>query len=159
MEIREMVEKDNQAMERIIKQSLESFSLNISGTAYFDPQLGRLAQFYQQQPNAKYWVVVNEHEEVMGGVGIAPFDQEKNICELQKLYIIPEAQGRGLSKKLITVALNFAKKHYTFCYLETMDKLQIANQLYSRFGFKQLDKPMEASEHNACDTWYIKELS
>ena len=53
MEIREMVEKDNQAMERIIKQSLESFSLNISGTAYFDPQLGRLAQFYQQQPNAK----------------------------------------------------------------------------------------------------------
>ncbi|MGN8646771.1 GNAT family N-acetyltransferase [Gracilibacillus sp. HCP3S3_G5_1] len=159
MEIREMIEKDNQAMERIIKQSLESFSLNIPGTAYFDPQLGRLAQFYKQQPHAKYWVIVNNHDEVLGGVGIGPFDQEKDICELQKLYIVPEAQGKGLSKKLLTVALDFAKQHYTHCYLETMDKLQIANSLYRKFGFRKLEKPLEASEHNACDSWYIRELS
>ncbi|MED3727710.1 GNAT family N-acetyltransferase [Priestia filamentosa] len=159
MQIREMKEKDNQRMEQIIKRSLESFDLNIPGTAYFDPQLSSLSQYYQKQPNAKYWVAVNDQDEVIGGVGIAPFGQKKGICELQKLYISPEAQGKGLSKELMKVALVFAKEHYTCCYLETFKELQVANFLYIKFDFRQLEKPLEESEHNACDAWYIKELS
>lgn len=158
MHIRAIKEKDNKSMEQIIKRSLESFDLNIPGTAYFDPQLGNLAQFYEQQPNAKYWVVVNEQDEVVGGVGIAPFGMELEICELQKLYIKPEAQGMGLSKKLMKVALDFAKKHYTYCYLETLKKLETANLLYNKLGFQLLEKPLDGSEHNAMDAWYIKEL-
>ena len=34
MRIREIKEKDNQTIEKIIKRSLESFNLNIPGTAY-----------------------------------------------------------------------------------------------------------------------------
>jgi putative acetyltransferase len=98
MHIREIEERDNQTMEQIIKRSLESVDLNIPGTAYFDPQLSNLAQFYKEQSNAKYWVAVNEQDEVVGGVGIALYNKEKGICELQKLYITPASQGRGLSK-------------------------------------------------------------
>ncbi|WP_068673527.1 GNAT family N-acetyltransferase [Oceanobacillus sp. Castelsardo] len=159
MYIREIEEKDNQTMEHIIKRSLESFELNIPGTAYFDPELSRLAQFYKNQANANYWVVVNEQDEVVGGVGIAPFGQKEGICELQKLYITPEAQGKGLSKELMKVALNFAKEHYSYCYLETLEKLKTANLLYSKLGFKQLEKPLDGSEHGAMDSWYIKELT
>ncbi|PAV28142.1 GNAT family N-acetyltransferase [Virgibacillus profundi] len=158
MQIREITDKDNKTMEQIIKRSLESFGLNIPGTAYFDPQLGSLAQFYKQQTNAKYWVVVNEQDEVFGGVGIAPFGLKTEICELQKLYITPETQGMGLSRILMKVALDFAKEHYTYCYLETLNKLQTANLLYTKLGFQQLDKPLDGSEHNAMDAWYIKEL-
>lgn len=159
LQIREIEEKDNQTMEQIIKRSLESFNLNIPGTAYFDPQLSSLAQFYKQQSNAKYWVAVNEQDEVVGGVGIAPFGQKTGICELQKLYITPEAQGMGLSKELMKVALDFAKEHYTHCYLETLKKLQAANLLYIKLGFQQLERALDGSEHNAMDAWYIKELS
>ncbi|MCM3538249.1 GNAT family N-acetyltransferase [Priestia endophytica] len=159
MQIREMKEKDNQRMERIIKRSLESFELNIPGTAYFDPQLSSLSHYYQQQQNAKYWVAVNAQDEVIGGVGIAPFGQKKEVCELQKLYISPEAQGKGLSKELMKVALDFAKEHYTCCYLETFKELQAANFLYVKFDFRQLEKPLDETEHNACDAWYIKDLS
>lgn len=159
MQIREIEEKDNQTMEQIIKRSLESFNLNIPGTAYFDPQLSSLAQFYKQQSNAKYWVAVNEQDEVVGGVGIAPFGQKTGICELQKLYIIPEAQGMGLSKELMKVALDFAEEHYTHCYLETLKKLQAANLLYTKLGFQQFERALDGSEHNAMDAWYIKELS
>ncbi|WP_455675438.1 GNAT family N-acetyltransferase [Pradoshia sp.] len=158
MKIREINEKDNQRMEQIIKRSLESFELNIPGTAYFDPQLGSLAQFYQQQPHAKYWVVVNEQDEAVGGVGIAPFGLKTDVAELQKLYMAPEAQGLGLSRELMQTALDFAKKHYTYCYLETMKKLEVANLLYAKFGFRPLDKPLEGSEHGTMDAWYIKEL-
>ena len=85
MQIREIKEKDNKEIEQIIKRSLESFDLDIQGTAYFDPQLARLAQFYMQQSNANYWVVVNEHDEVAGGVGIAPFGLYKDCL----LYTSP----------------------------------------------------------------------
>ena len=158
MKIRTIAEKDNQKIELIIKRSLESFKLNIPGTAYFDPQLGNLAQFYKNLTNANYWVIVNENDEVVGGIGIAPFGQNTGICELQKLYITPEAQGLGLSRKLMEIALEFAKQHYTYCYLETLKKLEIANLLYSKLGFEQLEKPLDGSEHGAMDTWYIKKL-
>lgn len=158
MQIREMEERDNQTMEQIIKRSLESYNLDIPGTAYFDPQLSNLAQFYKGQLNAKYWVAVNELDEVVGGVGIAPFGEKTGVCELQKLYIRPEAQGMGLSKELMKVALDFAKEHYTYCYLETMKKLQTANLLYGKLGFQQLNKPIEGSDHNVMDAWYLKEL-
>lgn len=158
MRIREIEEKDNQAMEQIIKRSLESFALDIPGTAYFDPQLGELAQFYKRQSHANYWVVVDNQDKVVGGVGIGPFGQKQGVCELQKLYVAPEAQRLGLAKELMKVALDFATKHYTYCYLETMQKLEAANHLYSKLGFCQLDKGLDESEHNACDTWYIKEL-
>ncbi|WP_419887719.1 GNAT family N-acetyltransferase [Neobacillus niacini] len=158
MRIREMEERDNQTMEQIIKRALESFNLNIPGTAYFDPQLSNLAQFYKEQPNAKYWVAMNEQDEVVGGVGIAPFGQKTGVCELQKLYITPEAQGKGLSKELMKVALDFAKEHYTHCYLETMKILQTANLLYTKLGFQQLERPLDGSEHSTMDAWYIKEL-
>jgi len=159
MRIREITKKDNQAIEAIVKESLESHGLNIPGTAYFDPQLGKLAEFYETQPNAKYWVAVDEHDEVVGGAGIGPFDQSKGICELQKLYIKPEAQGKGLSKELMKRALDFAAKHYRFCYLETFKELETANYLYAKFGFQELEKALEGTEHSACDAWYIKELT
>ncbi|GAB3796634.1 GNAT family N-acetyltransferase [Virgibacillus kimchii] len=158
MQIRQIEEKDNKTMEQIIKRSLESFGLDIPGTAYFDPQLGSLAQYYREQPNANYWVVVNEQNEVAGGVGIAPFGEEPGVCELQKLYISPEYQGRGLAKELMKTALDFAQEHYTYCYLETMEKLQAANQLYVRLGFQELEKPLEGSEHSTMDTWFIKKI-
>ncbi|WP_042222246.1 GNAT family N-acetyltransferase [Oceanobacillus manasiensis] len=158
MIIREIEAKDNQRMEHIIKRSLESFDLDIPGTAYYDPQLASLAQFYQQQTKANYWVAVNEQDVVVGGVGIGPYSQTADVCELQKLYIAPEAQGIGLSRKLMDVALTYAKEHYSYCYLETLDKLEVANSLYNKLGFELLDKALEGSDHDAMDAWYIKKL-
>ena len=37
--------------------------------------------------------------EVVGGIGIAPFNKHDDVCELQKLYLIPKIQGLGLSKE------------------------------------------------------------
>ncbi|WP_025785691.1 GNAT family N-acetyltransferase [Sporosarcina sp. D27] len=159
MRIREMEAKDNRDMEQIIKVSLESVGLDIPGTAYYDPQLGELAQFYSLQQKAKYWVVVDEKENVVGGVGIAPYNQKKRICELQKLYIAPVAQGLGVSKGLMGTALEFAEEHYKFCYLETSKKMSVANQLYRKLGFELLEGPLEGSEHGAMDAWYLKKLT
>lgn len=47
--------------------------------------------------------------DVVGGIGIAPFDDTNHICELQKLYLNDRTKGLGLGKKLIETALMYAK--------------------------------------------------
>lgn len=158
MQIREIQVSDNQAIAQIIKTSLESFGLDIPGTAYYDPQLNELAQFYMEEENACYWVAVGDNDKVVGGVGIASYNAELGICELQKLYVASEAQGKGISKQLMSTALEFAAQYYTKCYLETSTKLEVASQLYVKFGFELLARSLEGSEHGAMDAWYLKGL-
>lgn len=155
--IREMTAEDNAIVRDIIKDSLKSLGLAIPGTAYFDPQLNHLYQYYNSLKNAEYWVIEQEGK-VVGGIGIAPFNEHDCTCELQKLYLIPEVQGLGLSKKLMEKALSFASKHYEKCYLETMRDLETACILYEKFGFTLLQRPLEGSDHSTMDAWYLKGL-
>lgn len=155
--IREITEADNTYIKQIIQSSLESFGLDIPGTAYFDPQLDELHAYYEELLHAKYWVAEVEGK-VVGGIGIAPFDERSKICELQKFYVSPEAQGLGIGKKLMETALDFAAKYYSQCYLETHHKLEVASILYEKYGFTLLTEPIPGSEHSAMDRWYIKNL-
>lgn len=158
MIIREMKKEDNAIVKEIIQNSLESLGLAIPGTAYFDPQLNDLHQYYSNLEHANYWVV-ELREEVVGGIGIAPFNKNDKICELQKLYVRTNAQGLGVGKKLMETALSFASEHYNECYLETTKELKAACVLYKKFGFTLLQEPLPGSEHSAMDAWYLKQLT
>ncbi|MEE3897239.1 GNAT family N-acetyltransferase [Priestia megaterium] len=158
MIIREIKKEDNAKVKEIIQNSLKSLGLAIPGTAYFDPQLNDLHQYYTNLKHANYWVVEIEGE-VVGGIGIGPFNEHDNVCELQKLYLTPKTQGLGLAKKLMETALSFASKHYAKCYLETQHELKAACKLYEKFEFTLLPEPLLGSEHSAMNAWYIKELN
>ncbi|MFP3920036.1 GNAT family N-acetyltransferase [Lysinibacillus telephonicus] len=157
MIIREIKKEDNAKVKEIIQDSLKSLGLAVPGSAYFDPQLNDLHQYYNNLKHANYWVVELDGE-VVGGIGIAPFSEQYKVCELQKLYLSPKAQGLGLSKKLMETALSFASKHYEKCYLETKHELKTACILYKKFGFALLQEPLPGSEHSAMDAWYLKDL-
>jgi putative acetyltransferase len=158
MIIREIKKEDNAKVKKIIQDSLKSLGLAIPGTAYFDPQLNDLHQYYTNLKHANYWVVEMEGE-VVGGIGIAPFNEQDKVCELQKLYLSPKTQGLGFAKKLMETALSFASKHYTKCYLETQHELKTACILYEKFGFTLLHEPLSGSDHSAMNAWYIKDLN
>lgn len=155
--IRPIQPKDNPIIHKIIQTSLESFNLDIPGSAYFDPELGQLSTYYEARDNAEYWIA-EKNNAILGGVGIAPFSEDGMICELQKLYLLESAQGKGISKLLMDQALAFASHYYKSCYLETMSKLEIACILYEKYGFQLLEQPIEGSDHSAMDRWYIKSL-
>ncbi|WP_440898768.1 GNAT family N-acetyltransferase [Bacillus cereus] len=155
MIIREMKKEDNAKVKEIIQDSLKSLGLALPGTAYFAPQLNDLHQYYNNLEHANYWVVEMEGE-VVGGIGIAPFNEHDKVCELQRLYLIPKAQGLGFSKKLMETALSFASKQYDKCYLETMHELKTACILYEKFGFILLNEPLPGFEHATMNAWYIK---
>ncbi|MHC5248318.1 GNAT family N-acetyltransferase [Enterococcus sp. LJL90] len=156
MKLREIQPADNLHIKNLIQHSLKQRQMDLPGTAYFDPYLAQLYEFYQQEAFGTYWVIPYQ-KEIIAGVGIGSFPYP-NTCELQKLYVRDDFQGQGLAKLLMNTALTFARQHYTECYLETHSKLTEACQLYEAFGFKRLSAPLIETEHTRMNRWYLKKL-
>ena len=74
--IRPLQAKDNAVIAQIIRDVSKEFGLAPeSGFAVADPILDDLFAVYSQ-PNAQYWVVVDENDSVFGGGGISPLKGE-----------------------------------------------------------------------------------
>lgn len=155
--VRLIEEKDNARMGEIIQKSLEDANLAIVGSAYYDPQIHTLSAYYAKRPKENYWVV-EVNGRVAGGVGIGQFEERQGLCELQKLYVDSAYRKQGLSHLLMDIALDYARKHYATCYLETFASLDVAIKLYEKYGFNHLDEPYPETEHGACDVWMEKIL-
>jgi len=128
------------------------------GTAYEDKATDQLYETYQKE-KAIYFVLEYQNK-VVGGAGIAQLDNfDGNVCELQKMYFLPEARGKGLGSKMISICLEKAKEFgFESCYLETLPYMKDAVKLYKKNGFKNLEKPMGNTCHYSCDVWMIKDL-
>lgn len=155
--IRELEEKDNKKIENVIRTCLIEFGANHDGTAWSDPNLGNFSEIYNTEGN-KYWVALDENDEVIGGVGIGKLDGIEDVCELQKMYCLIDARGTGVSHKLMDIALDYAKKYYSRCYLETLSNMIGAQKFYEKYGFVRIEEPIVKTEHFACDVRYIKNL-
>ena len=155
--IREITEKDNKEIENIIRSCLIEFGGNHEGTAWTDPNLGRFSEIYNT-PENKYWVAEDTSGKLLGGVGIGKIAELPEVCELQKMYCLHETRGTGISHKLMDMALEYAKKYYSKCYLETLSNMIAAQRFYEKYGFVKVDELIVKTEHFACDVRYIKDL-
>ena len=155
--IREIQQKDNKQVENVIRTCLIEFGANHEGTAWADPDLCRFSEIYNTEGN-KYWVIEDENGIILGGVGIGNLEGTDKICELQKMYCLPQIRGTGLSHKLMDVALNYAKQYYKKCYLETLPNMIGSQKFYEKYGFVRIYEPVIKTDHFACDVLYIKDL-
>ena len=111
--IREIEAKDNPKIAKAIRSVLIEMGVPKVGTAYEDKALDCMTETYNEQ-NKAYFVVENGND-ILGGAGIAPLDNyEGNVCELQKMYFMPEARGKGLGSEMMQRCLDFAKASW-FC--------------------------------------------
>lgn len=156
--IREVKPKDNKQIAEVIRGVLVEFGVPKVGTAYEDKATDEMFENFDK-PTSIYYVIEHKNK-IVGGAGIAQLDNfEGNTCELQKMYFLPIARGKGLGSKLISTCLQKAKKlGFDNCYLETMPYMEAARALYKKNGFKSLDKPMGNTGHYSCNVWMIKEL-
>lgn len=155
--IREIEEKDNKKIEEVIRKCLIEFGANHEGTAWTDPNLGNFSKIYNSEGN-KYWVAEDSTGKIIGGVGIGSLDNTIGLCELQKMYCLPEARGKNISHELMKTALSYAQKYYDKCYLETLENMIAAQKFYEKYKFKRIYEPIVATTHFACDVRYIKDL-
>ncbi|QMU63874.1 MAG: GNAT family N-acetyltransferase [Flavobacteriaceae bacterium] len=156
--IREIKLEDNRQIAAVIRQVLIEMGVPKVGTAYEDTSLDDMFEAYTID-RAAYFVIVH-NDTIIGGCGIAQLDDfGSNTCELQKMYFLPEARGKGLGAKMIAICLTKAKDFgFEQCYLETMPYMKAAQKLYKKNGFAFIDGPMGNTGHYSCNVWMIKQL-
>jgi putative acetyltransferase len=157
--IREIQKQDNQQIAIVIRQVLIEHDVPKVGTAYADPQLDFMFETYQQTKSI-YFVVENDGK-IIGGAGVSQLENsDENTCELQKMYFLEEARGKGIGFAMMEKCLAKASEFgYEKCYLETMPNMHDAQKLYTKVGFEYLCSPMGNTGHSSCPVWMIRELN
>ena len=158
MTIRKIQKQDNQQIAAVIRKVLTELNVPKVGTAYADPQLDFMFETYNEARSV-YFVIENEGE-ILGGAGVKQLEnEEKNICELQKMYVLSDARNLGLGAKLIENCLQKAVEfEFESCYLETMPYMEDAQKLYKKVGFDYIFSPLGNTGHTSCPVWMLKKL-
>lgn len=110
-----------------------------------------------QRRRTSYFVAVSAGE-LVGGAGIAPLaGADPLTCELQRMYLRPDARKRGIGARLLAECLAAARQFlFVRCYLETIARMQPALAFYGRNGFEELPAPLGRTGHHHNDRWMVR---
>jgi len=158
LEIRKIEAGDDSGLAAIIRQTLKEFKADKPGTVYYDESTDHLSDLFMEENSVYYVAFLNGN--LVGGAGIYPTQGlPPDTLELVKMYLLPEARGLGLGKKLILKCIETAKGNgFKRIYLETMAELEKAVSTYVRLGFETLNAPLGNSGHHSCEIWMVKEI-
>jgi putative acetyltransferase len=145
---------------------MPEFGADGPGFAIHDPEVDDMFGAYQGA-RSSYWVVVegagSGQERVVGGGGFAALEgapANDRICELRKMYFLPELRGLGLGQEILDRCLAGAgKAGYRRMYLETLESMGRARVLYERNGFERLPKALGHTGHHGCNSFYVRALA
>ena len=156
--IRPIAPADDATMASIIRAVMPEFGAVGAGFAINDPEVDWMSKAYGE-PRSSYFVVVHGGA-VKGGGGIAPLaGGDSGLCELRKMYFLPELRGLGAGTTLMARCLEAARGFaFRQCYLETLRGMDAAMRLYERNGFRRIDRAMGATGHGGCNTFYLLDL-
>ena len=158
-EIRPMRRADNRALDVVIRGILEQeFAETPEEIDAMLPECSDLYAHYGRARSAYF--VLEGPDGIVGGAGIAPLARAwSSTCELQKMYFLPEARGRGLGSRMLERCLSFAREQgYVRCYLDTRTSMTRAIALYQKHGFRREKRPRGKTGHTICDQFYSREL-
>ncbi|UQV21307.1 bifunctional helix-turn-helix transcriptional regulator/GNAT family N-acetyltransferase [Vibrio sp. J383] len=156
--VRPLQQQDNTVVANVIRQvSYENGLTEDKGYGVADPTLEDMFSVYNNE-RSQYWVIELDGK-VVGGGGFAPLAGMPEVCELQKMYFLPETRGKGLAKRLVNMSMEKAKElGYQHMYLETTECLNAAVKLYEKLGFEHLDSAWGETGHDACEVVMAKTL-
>ncbi|MFT5890360.1 MAG: putative acetyltransferase [Dokdonia sp.] len=156
--IRPIETADNERVAAVIRKVLVDMGVPKVGTAYADTALDQMYENYDT-PKARYFVVEDQGT-LIGCAGIAQLDNyDGNVCELQKMYFLEEARGRGVGTQMMSACLDTARSFgYDQCYIETMPYMEAAQKLYKRTGFRYIDGPLGDTGHFSCPVHMLIDL-
>lgn len=159
IEIRPIAKRENEPLENLLRTVMREFDAVAPGGSSEDDELNDMYGAYRGKRSVFF--VASRGETLLGGAGIAPLKGgEENTCELRKMYLVSEARGIGLGRKLLETCLKTARaKGFHRCYLETLQHMSHARHLYAKYGFRPLEAPLGNTGHSRCNSWAIKDLN
>ncbi|TGN09809.1 bifunctional helix-turn-helix transcriptional regulator/GNAT family N-acetyltransferase [Leptospira ilyithenensis] len=80
----------------------------------------------------KVWIA-ESNDRIIGAIGI--IHSENKSAQLRWFYSEPAYRNLGVGKKLLTVAIEYSRQHFSDLSLWTLHHLAAARNLYNRFNF------------------------
>ena len=156
--IRPIEPRDDASVAKIIRAVMPEFGADGPGFAIHDVEVDAMSAAYAR-PRSAYFVIEVDGE-VLGGAGVAPLEGgDEEICELRKMYFLPELRGRGAGRAVIERCIAAARKFgFYSCYLETLTGMDDAKRLYLANGFRRIDRSLGNTGHHGCDRFYLRDL-
>ncbi|QDU67869.1 GNAT family N-acetyltransferase [Engelhardtia mirabilis] len=156
--IRPIAATDDAAVAGVIRAVMPEFGASGDGFAMTDAEVDTMSVAYGAE-RCCYFVVELDGR-VAGGAGVAPLvGADGTVCELRKMYFLPELRGRGVGRELLARCLEAAREMgFARCYIETLTGMDAAQRLYRAAGFELLAGPLGNTGHHGCDLHLALEL-
>jgi putative acetyltransferase len=152
--LRSVEASDVPAVVDLVREVLAEFSLTFGEGSTTDEELWRLPGSYTARGGA-FWVAVDDATRViLGTCGLAAM--EPGVFELRKMYLRPETRGRGVGRRLLRGALDFARSvGASRVVLDTTEQMKSAIAFYEAHGFVRDDRYIHGSR---CTRGYVLAL-
>ena len=113
---------------------------------HYDDELEDLQGKYGRPEGRLY--LIRRGEETAGCVALLKMDETR--CEIKRLYVRPAYRGQGLGARAVEKILEEARAvGYESMYLDTLDFLKSAVELYRKLGFEEIppynDNPLKGT--------------
>jgi putative acetyltransferase len=161
--IRRFREGDSTAVVDVVRRVFEEYGFAWEPHGYCE-DLGRIGEVYQA-----FWVVENdgivgcvgftEHPRIPGKAGISTIVDgveraAASDCELHRLYVLPEARGQGLGRKLTQTVLDEARRRgRSALELWSDKKLTHAHALYEALGARKIGERICPGDPDLSPEW------
>ena len=151
---------DDYHVARIVHDVMTEHGCGGDGFAIHDGEVARMSDSYRGH-RAGYFVVERAGV-VLGGAGFAQLQgsaEADDVCELRKMYFLPEARGLGLGDAMLALLLDeMQRAGFRRCYLETTSWMDRAQRLYRGAGFVEQAAREGDTGHHGCDTFFSRPL-
>ena len=129
--IRELRDDDLDSIRKRFEEYARSLGFDL-GFQDFAAELENLPGDYA--PPRGCILLANREQRIVGCVALRRWDE--TICEMKRLYVIPDARGKGIGRQLAGAIIARAKGlGYKRMRLDTLTSMQAANRLYASLGF------------------------
>jgi GNAT superfamily N-acetyltransferase len=143
---------DGPAVTALVRRSLRGYRLRFDPAGIDRPL--RAPSTHYRGPGRRFWVL-EAGGRVIGTVAVDRRD--RRTAELMKMYLDRRWRGQGLGRRLLRVALAFARRAgYRRVLLETNARLREARALYEKAGFRLHARKRIPPR---CDAVYVKTLA
>jgi putative acetyltransferase len=156
--VRKIRQDDNPLVANIIRTVMTEFGAVGPGFSIEDPEVDAMFEAYED-PRSVFYVLLNGDQPIGCGGVSQLVGGDSGVCELKKMYFLPEGRGQGAGRVLAELLIIDARRlGYHRIYIETLQRMVAANHLYRRLGFKLLDGCLGATGHVGCDLFYALDL-
>jgi len=153
MLIRPATNDDADAIRRVLFSVLAEYNLTTEHRGV-DTDLDDIAGNYFAR-GGLFEVVELADRGIVGMVGL--YAKDDGVCELRKMYLLPDMRGQGIGRQLLDRMLAAARQRgFKRMELETSSKLVEAIALYRRYGFTSYRGPHLALR---CDEAFYLDLT